>query len=113
MEREEKKFEFLYLNEKNYSFGHDCATTWESEHENKVYKISSTFLPEYEVKTMTPDIIMEGKELSIYHSELASASNLNEIKKILEPLIEGYEAWYKKTKKSMYLVIIMILKKKI
>ena len=79
--KEEKKFEFLYLNEKNYSFGHDCATTWESEHENKVYKISSTFLPEYEVKTMTPDIIMEGKELSIYHSE-SSASNLNEIKKI-------------------------------
>ncbi|OEK74356.1 helicase-related protein [Staphylococcus equorum] len=98
--KEEKKFEFLYLNEKNYSFGHDCATTWESEHENKVYKISSTFLPEYEVKTMTPDIIMDGKELSIYHSELASASNLNEIKKILEPLIEGYEAWYKKTKKE-------------
>ncbi|MEP9852963.1 helicase-related protein [Staphylococcus aureus] len=93
--KEEKKFEFLYLDDKNFSFGHDCATTWEENENNNVYKIISTFLPEYEVKTMTPDILINGHELSILHSELAAASKFSEIKRILNPLIEGYEAWYK------------------
>ncbi|MFG0935043.1 hypothetical protein ACF91D_30765, partial [Staphylococcus sp. 231237_7MaSpsaltlick] len=61
--KEEKKFEFLYLDEKNYSFGHDCATLWEKDESNEVYKIKSSFLPEYEVKTMTPDIIIDNQEL--------------------------------------------------
>lgn len=97
---EEKKFEFLYLDEENYSFGHDCSTQWKKNIKNEVYKIKSSFLPEYEVKTMTPDIIINNKELEIYHSELASAENINELSEILNPLIIGYEEWYKKQQKK-------------
>lgn len=96
--KEEKKFEFLYLEESNYAFGHDCATTWEQDDSNKVHKIKSVFLPEYEVKTMTPDIIIDNKELEIYHSDLAAAENIEELKNILTPLINGYESWYEKQK---------------
>ncbi|MEX6044849.1 helicase-related protein [Staphylococcus ureilyticus] len=92
--KEEKKFEFLYLDEKNYSFGHDCATIWEKNESNEVYKIKSSFLPEYEVKTMTPDIIINNQQLSIYHSELAAVKCLDDLNTILKPLIEGYEKWY-------------------
>ncbi|PKI04771.1 helicase [Staphylococcus xylosus] len=92
--KEEKKFEFLYLDEKNYSFGHDCATLWEKDESNEVYKIKSSFLPEYEVKTMTPDIIIDNQKLSIYHSELAAVESLEDLNNILAPLIEGYEKWY-------------------
>lgn len=92
---EEKKFELLYLNEKNYAFGHDCSTSW-SEENNEVREIKTTFLPEYEIKTMTPDIEIDGKLIEIHHAELACAKSFEQISKILEPLINGYKNWYDK-----------------
>lgn len=94
---EDQKFEMLYLNEKNYAFGHDCSTNWSEEH-GRVEKIETTFLPEYEVKTMTPDIYVDGELLEIHHSNLAGASDFSELDSILNPLIVGYKDWYQKLK---------------
>lgn len=95
---EEKKFEFLYLNEKNYAFGHDCATEWDINENDEVTKIKSTFLPEYEIKTMTPDIKVGDKLLEIHHAKIASCESHGELLEILTPLINGYENWFKKLK---------------
>lgn len=92
---EDKKFDLLYSNEKNYGFGQNCSTIWK-ETKGIVHLIKTTFLPEYEIKTMTPDIYIDGKALKISHASLAAASNYDEMEKILYPLIEGYKSWYKK-----------------
>lgn len=92
---EDKKFELLYLKERNYAFGHDCSTDWKEEN-SKVRKIKTTFLPEYEIKTMTPDIEINGEILEIHHAKLAGAKNFVEIHNILNPLLNGYKNWYDK-----------------
>src|SRR5699024_9407184 len=66
---EDKNFEMLYLDEKNYSFGHNCSTTWKEEN-GDVVEVSTTFLPEYETLTMTPDITIKGEPLEIHHLEI-------------------------------------------
>lgn len=90
---EDKKFELLYLNERNYAFGHDCSTIWQ-EIDGNVSEIRTTFLPEYEIKTMTPDITVDGKLVEIHHASLAGAKDYTEIQEILAPLINGYKKWY-------------------
>lgn len=95
---EEKRFEFLYLKEKNFAFGHDCATDWSLDNNGKVHKISSTFLPEYEIKTMTPDIKIGEDSLSIYHSKITACNSYEELEKMLLPLIDGYEKWFENLK---------------
>src|SRR5699024_1896353 len=52
---EDKKFDMLYRNEHNYAFGQNCSTTWDIN-STEIDKVSSTFIPTYEIKTMTPDI---------------------------------------------------------
>ncbi|MBN4912355.1 helicase [Staphylococcus sp. EG-SA-13] len=96
---EEKKFELLYLTEKNYSFGHDCSTIWDSDEDDNVYRIKTTFIPEYETKTMTPDITVEGKSLEMHHAKIAGAKSPDELIKLLEPLVFNYEKWFNDKKK--------------
>lgn len=91
---EDKKFDLLYASEKNYGFGQNCSTEWIEKNE-KVDEIWTTFLPEYEIKTMTPDISLKGKKIEISHASLASAQNAQELIAILEPMVIGYENWRK------------------
>lgn len=96
---EDKKFDLLYYGEKNYGFGQNCATTWK-ESEGEVHEILSTFLPEYEIKTMTPDIVVNGKKIEITHASLAAAENYEELEILLKPLIIGYKSWYEELSTS-------------
>ena len=98
--QEDKKFEMLYLNEKNYAFGHDCSVYWSTNETSGVCKINTTFLPEYEITTITPDIYIDGRKIEIRHSELAAANNFEEMSKILQPLISGYKEWAKRIAES-------------
>lgn len=92
---EDRKFEMLYAAEDTYAFGHDCAAQWDY-HSEKINRISTTFLPEYEIKTMTPDIIINGEKLAIHHAEIIKTKDYNELYLIFEPFINGYKAWLKK-----------------
>lgn len=89
---EDKLFDMLYSSEKNYSFGKNCSAVWDKTRKD-IYEISSTFLPEHETYTISPDIKINGKSLEISHAELASVENFAELSRILNPLIEGYEKW--------------------
>lgn len=95
IDEEDKKFDMLYSSEKNYGFGQNCSTIWK-ENNNSVEEITTTFLPEYEIKTMTPDIIVDGKKIEISHASLASARNYKELQQTLLPLLDGYKKWYTK-----------------
>lgn len=92
---EDKKFEMLYLNEKNYAFGHDCSVEWVKSEDKQIRQIRTTFLPEFEITTITPDIYIDGKKIEIRHSELAAAKDFEELKMLIEPLILGYQNWAK------------------
>lgn len=77
LSEEEASTELLYRNEGVYAFGHGCAANWEQNSTN-VKLLSTTFMPEYEALSMTPNVfvIQEGKkvELEIKMSDLAGLS---------------------------------------
>lgn len=99
LSEEEASTELLYRNEGVYAFGHGCAADWE-QNSTKVEQISTTFMPEYEALSMTPNVFVEqdGRkvELEIKMSDLAGLSSNESPDKILIPLIEGYEEWIEK-----------------
>lgn len=99
---EDKKFDLLYSKELNYAFGQNCSTTWKEKF-GRVDLIKTTFLPEYEIKTMTPDIKVNGEVIKITHAELASVQTYEELLKIINPLIDGYENWLSDLKKEKIL----------
>ncbi|WP_046176221.1 helicase-related protein [Domibacillus indicus] len=91
----EASTELLYRNQGTFAFGHNCAATW-AQH-SAVQSIRSTFLPEFETQSMTPDIHLEdGCPLQIKMSDLAGLSSQNNPKEILQPLLEGYKKWIDK-----------------
>ncbi|EIJ81799.1 helicase domain protein [Bacillus methanolicus PB1] len=96
LSEEEASTELLYRNEGVYAFGHGCAAHWE-QNSSKVREISTTFMPEYETLSMTPNVILkqgnEEIELKIKMSDLAGLSSNEHPERILRPLIEGYEEW--------------------
>ncbi|MBS3678939.1 helicase [Ornithinibacillus massiliensis] len=95
---EEASTELLYRNEGVFAFGHGCAADWDQNSKN-VQQLATTFMPEYEALSMTPNVSVnqDGKkvELEIKMSDLAGLSSNEPPEKILKPLIEGYREWIK------------------
>ncbi|PGS54244.1 helicase-related protein [Bacillus sp. AFS041924] len=96
---EEASTELLYRNEGVYAFGHGCAADWE-QNSKKVQLLSTTFMPEYEALSMTPNVFVnqdgEQVELEIKMSDLAGLSSNKSPEEILNPLIQGYQDWIDK-----------------
>lgn len=101
---EEASTELLYRNEGVYAFGHGCAADWEQS-SRKVQRLSTTFMPEYEALSMTPNVFVnqdgEKVELKIKMSDLAGLSSNESPEIILKPLIEGYRDWIKNKSKEV------------
>lgn len=101
---EEASTELLYRNEKIYAFGHGCAAHWEQNHD-RVNELTTTFMPEYETLSMTPNVtVKKGSkeiELEIKMSDLAGLSSDEHPEKILNPLINGYEEWINNKEKEI------------
>ena len=98
---EEATDELLYRNKVNYAFGHGCSTNWEPN--TNVRQINTTFLPEYETTSMTPDIeySLNGtlKQISITMSSIIQTKDYNSLKSLLLPLLDAYESWITQEKK--------------
>jgi Helicase conserved C-terminal domain len=92
LSEEDASADLLYRNEHIYALGHGCATDWDQKAE-KVKVIRTTFIPEYETMSMTPDIETENGKLTIKMSDLAGLSSNTHPKDILYPLIQDYENW--------------------
>jgi len=99
LSEDEASIELLYRNEKIYAFGHGCAVNW-NQHEDNICEISTTFMPEYETISMTPNItVKKGEaevELKIKMSDLAGLSSNEHPEKFLKPIVDNYENWIKK-----------------
>lgn len=96
LNEDDASIELLYSREKVYAFGHGCAVQWD-QFKGRIQRLETTFLPEYEMKSMSPDVKVKigGKEieLKIKMSDLAGISTKEHPKKKLAPLIEGYKNW--------------------
>lgn len=108
---EEASTELLYRNEGVYAFGHGCAADWE-QNSQTIQKISTTFMPEYETLSMTPNVfVKEGNkkiELEIKMSDLAGLSSHGHPENILQPLIEGYSEWIERKQKEIDLIPVLL-----
>jgi hypothetical protein len=101
---DEASTELLYRNEGVYAFGHGCASHWE-QNRSVVNEITTTFMPEYETLSMTPNVsVKQGNEkieLKIKMSDLAGLSSDEHPETILKPLINGYEEWINNKEKEI------------
>ena len=70
---------------KNFAFGHDCSVTWDKNQINHLKEISTTFIPEYEIKSMTPDIKVEGKTIEIKHADIIASKSYEDLHQIFRP----------------------------
>lgn len=104
MSEEEASTELLYRNEGVYAFGHGCAAHWK-QNNKEINEISTTFMPEYETLSMTPNIVVKQgnkkQELEIKMSDLVGLSSSKHPKEILQPLISGYEEWINAREKEI------------
>ncbi|WCN39176.1 helicase-related protein [Aneurinibacillus uraniidurans] len=104
LSEEEASSELLYRNEGVYAFGHGCAAHWKQNYSN-VQQINTTFMPEYETLSMTPNVFIKqgGREveLEIKMSDLAGLSSNTHPKEILQPLIDGYKDWISSKRKEI------------
>lgn len=92
---EDRMLDFLYRKKLSYGIGHNTACTWE-DYENDSIKptwISSTFLPQFNVKNQSTDIenfdkkFLEIKQLSEFNT------NIKTIIYNLEKLSTAYSQW--------------------
>ncbi|MED4151081.1 helicase-related protein [Halalkalibacterium halodurans] len=104
---EEASTELLYRNEGVYAFGHGCAANWD-QNSSSVIEVTSTFMPEYETLSMTPNVtVKKGNkeiELEIKMTDLAGLSSNEHPETILNPLINGYEEWINNKEKEINII---------
>jgi len=86
--QEDRMLDFLYREKLSYGVGHNTACTWENSEDDikKPQWISSTFLPQYDVKSQSTEIssidkkCLEIKELSEFNQNKEQIiSNLNKL----------------------------------
>ncbi|WEG18936.1 helicase-related protein [Alkalihalophilus pseudofirmus] len=96
LDEEENSNRLLYREAQTFALGHGCSANWFKDKDRRyIERISSTFLPEYEAISMTPDITdQNGNTYSISMLELAElVPNSDAIEEILSNLVETYEKW--------------------
>ncbi|CUA79417.1 helicase-related protein [Anoxybacillus suryakundensis] len=103
LSEEDASTDLLYRHEHVYAFGHGCATDWDQK-SKEVKIIQTTFMPEYETISMTPDVELESGKLTIKMSDLAGLSSQKHPKEILQPLTKGYENWIIQKEKEIPLL---------
>lgn len=99
---EDRMLDFLYREKLSYGIGHNTACTWEDcENDTKTpIWISSTFLPQFNVKSQSTDIEgFDKKQLEI--KELSSFnSNKDTIVSNLKKLVDTYLKWIENEEKE-------------
>lgn len=102
--KDEWNNELLFKNKRNYAFGHNCAVTWDYK-KKEIQEFSTTFIPSYETESMTPDVEVDidGKKvpLKIKMRHLMNVETYEDVLKILQPLLVGYNAWIHEREKEI------------
>jgi superfamily II DNA/RNA helicase len=99
--KEDRMLDFLYREKKSYGVGHNTACTWENceDDTRKPKWISSTFLPQFNVKSQSTDIdgfdkkCLEIKQLSAFNNEKDTIiSNLKKLSASYADWIQNEES---------------------
>lgn len=98
---EDKMLDYLYRDKLAFGIGHNTACTWENAQSPNTPKwITSTFLPEYDVKSQSSETekikgeILNIKNLTVYNSDKkAIISNLSKV-------AEAYKNWIETEKEA-------------
>jgi hypothetical protein len=80
----------LYRDEKKFSIGHGCSTTWKLESDNSVRTISTSIFPEYEMIPIVPSKI-NGVSLEMYR--MSKEEIFDETMNELKTMCFEYEKW--------------------
>lgn len=102
---EDRMLDFLYREKLSYGIGHNTACTWENCENDRIKPswVSSTFLPQFNVKSQSADIqslektVLEIKNLSEFNSDTTTV--ISSLKK----LSDAYSQWIEKEEKTIKL----------
>lgn len=86
--------EMLYRNQKLFALGHGVSINW-NQSELKINKISSTFIPRYEIKPILPSRF---ENLNLSMKLFSDVEQKNEAMQSLRKLIDEYNAWLEEIK---------------
>lgn len=92
--------QLLYRDVHNYAIGHGCATDWDDSSE-KVFWISSSIFPSYEIKPIVPSTI---PGVSLDMLKMSPLGNFNDTIKELSLLCEKYQEWINQLRKEKLLL---------
>ena len=92
---EDKHLAILFSNKLSFGKGHLCSVTWNSDDVNKrqASKISTTFVPQETIDSITHRKPSGDIEKSIQMTTLGNCSDKNELSKLLQPLLDEYKNW--------------------
>ena len=94
---EEESLNLLYRHHRTYAVGHGCAADWPDATEGasgNVGRVEAKVLPEYETRSVTPDIKdVDGNEVKVHMVPLAGLVDEDDGTASLGRLVEAYEEW--------------------
>lgn len=99
---EEQSLDLLYRNYETFCIGHGCSAGWPEKAKNGlVSKVWSTAFPEYEIYSITPELMREnGEPISVSMADLAGLAEETNGFAAIDELLERYEAWIKAKRKE-------------
>lgn len=96
LDNDEQSLSLLYRDSATWAIGHGCAAGWETDCEQKPFRIYADVMPAVELPSMTPDIEdSDGNIFSIKMRDLATISdnNIGPGWESLGLLAKEYEKW--------------------
>lgn len=95
---DDASFQLIYRNAQTYAVGHGCSADWgDADAEGRARWAKADPLPEYEVPSITPDIVLEdGTALTVSMAQLAGTEPGGMAQ--LEQVLTEYAAWIKQRK---------------
>jgi hypothetical protein len=86
--------DYYYIERQVFARGHGCAAMWEIEDYQKAYRITSSFIPEHEIASVSTELEDISQEL-LSMKFFSSNKNKDETIKRLDMLSSKYEMWIK------------------
>ena len=95
LDPEEQSLALLYRESATWGIGHGCAAGWDAEPGEAPSTVYADVMPAVELPSMTPDIEIDGQQLSISMRSLATLPENGKGPKweLLERLVLGYSDW--------------------
>ena len=89
---DEKLFDLLFRDKKNFAIGHGCSVDWNNQEieNDRVSKLSTTFIPHTTIPKIEP---MSSTMDCLSMETLFKVKDASEYRALLQPLADTYEQW--------------------